>query len=336
IGVVGAIAPWNVPVALALWKVAPALVTGNTVVLKPSPFTPLTTLRICALFRDHLPAGVLNVVSGGDELGPWMTSHPDIDKISFTGSTATGKKVMASAAQTLKRVTLELGGNDAAIVLPGVDIDKVAAKLFQAAFGNSGQICIATKRIYVHADIYEPFMKAMTALGRQAKIGDGTEQGVQFGPIQNQQQYTRVKNLIDDCRVNKYRFVLGENNEIPEKGYFVPLTIVDNPPADARIVREEQFGPVLPILRFEDVEAAVALANDTAYGLGASVWGPPSQAADIAVRLEAGTVWVNEIHTMAAGQPFGGHKQSGIGVENGLGGMLEYTNAQTIVTAKAP
>ena len=334
LGVVAAIAPWNFPISLALWKVAPALVAGNTVVLKPSPFTPLTTLRIAELVRDLLPPGVFNVISGGDQLGPWMTTHAGFDKISFTGSTATGRRVMESAAPTLTRVTLELGGNDAAIVLPGVDVAKVAAQLFQAAFGNSGQICIATKRLYVHDAIYEEFKDAMVALARDAKVGDGSEQGTRFGPIQNRQQYDRVKGLIADSKANGHRFLIGEDAAVPDKGYFVPLTILDNPPADSRIVREEQFGPVLPLLRFDDVDAAVDLANSTEYGLGASVWGPSEQVNVIAERLEAGTVWVNEVQTVAPTAPFGGHKQSGIGVENGMHGLLEYTNAKVISAAR--
>jgi acyl-CoA reductase-like NAD-dependent aldehyde dehydrogenase len=334
LGVVCAIAPWNVPVSLAFWKVAPALVAGNTVVLKPSPFTPLTTLRIGEMVRDLLPPGVLNVIAGGDKLGPWMTSHPGFDKISFTGSTATGRRVMESAAPTLKRVTLELGGNDAAIVLPGIDVAKVAEQLFQAAFWNTGQICIATKRLYVHDAIYEEFKDAMVTLARDAKVGDGSEQGTRFGPIQNRQQYERVKGLIDDSKAQGHRFLTGEDAPVPDKGYFVPLTILDNPPADSRIVREEQFGPVLPLLRFDDIDVAVDLANSTDYGLGASVWGPSDKVEAIAERLEAGTVWVNEIHSMSPSAPFGGHKQSGIGVENGMHGLLEYTNAKVISSAK--
>jgi acyl-CoA reductase-like NAD-dependent aldehyde dehydrogenase len=334
LGVVCAIAPWNYPVSIAIWKVAPALVAGNCVVLKPSPFTPLTTLRIAELVRDILPPGVFNVLSGGDELGPWMTGHPDFDKISFTGSTATGRRVMASAAPTLKRLTLELGGNDAAIVLPGVDVQAAAEQVFRAAFTNSGQVCMATKRVYVHNEVYEPFAAAMVELGKKATVGDGSQAGTDFGPIQNRPQYERVKGLIADCRANGYRFLLGDNAHLPAKGYFIPLTIIDNPPEDSRIVREEQFGPVLPLLRFEDIDAVVQKANDTHYGLGGSVWGPPAQAEAVAHRLDTGMVWVNEFGSVAPGQPFGGRKQSGFGVENGMAGLLEFTTIHTIVTSK--
>jgi acyl-CoA reductase-like NAD-dependent aldehyde dehydrogenase len=334
LGVVAAISPWNVPVAISLMKVAPALVAGNTVVLKPSPLTPLTVLRIGELARDIFPPGVLNVISGDDDLGPLLTSHPGVDKISFTGSTATGRNVMQSAANTLKRITLELGGNDPAIVLPDADVSKVARQLFGAAFWNSGQICLATKRIYVHDDIYDDFAREIVQTAEGATIGNGAEPGINFGPLQNRRQYDRVRELIADCRTNGYRFLLGENSTVPDRGYFVPFTIIDNPPHTSRIVQEEQFGPVLPLLRFSSVDEAVTLANDSNYGLGASVWGPAPEAANVAERLEAGTVWVNEIFFMAPTQPFGGHKQSGIGVAGGLEGLLEYTNAKTVVTAK--
>jgi acyl-CoA reductase-like NAD-dependent aldehyde dehydrogenase len=334
LGVVGAIAPWNFPILLACFKIAPALLAGNTVILKPSPFTPLTTLRIGELLRDVLPPGVLNVVSGGDDLGPWMTSHKGIDKISFTGSSQTGRKVMASAAFSLKRITLELGGNDAAIVLPDIDVQKTAQELFWAAFGNSGQICIAVKRMYVHKDVYEPLKEALVAYAKTVKVGDGSEQGIQLGPIQNRLQYQRVIGLIQDAKEKGYKFLMGG---IPEadKGYFVPVTILDNPPEESRIVQEEQFGPVLPLIEFEDVDDAIVRANASEYGLGASVWSADEEKARaIAVQLSAGTVWINEAQHLSPFAAFGGHKQSGVGVENGLEGLLEYTAVQTITLKK--
>ena len=329
-----AITPWNYPVANAFLKIAPALVAGNTVLLKPSPFTPLTTLRIGELVRDILPPGVLNVLSGQDELGPWMTCHPDVDQVSFTGSTATGRRVMASAAPTLKRLTLELGGNDAAIILPGIDVETVAGKVFQAAFHNSGQVCFAAKRIYVHEYVYAPFATALVELAKRAKVGNGAEQGTDFGPVQNRPQYDRVNDLIADARANGYRFLLGGETETPGKGYFVPLTIIDNPPEHSRIVQEEQFGPVLPLIRFSDIDAVVARANDSELGLGGSVWGPSAQAEAVAHRLDTGMIWVNEFGSMAPSQPFGGRKQSGFGVENGVAGLLEFTNPHTIVVSR--
>jgi aldehyde dehydrogenase (NAD+) len=334
IGVVGAIAPWNFPIILAMFKVAPALLAGNTVVLKPSPFTPLTTLRLGELLRGVLPDGVLNIVTGGDDLGPWMTSHPGIDKVSFTGSTQTGRKVMASAASTLKRVTLELGGNDAAIVMPDVDVAQVAEQLFWAAFRNTGQICIATKRMYVHKDIYEPLKDAIVAYAATVKMGDGAEQGTQLGPIQNKLQYQRVLDLIEDAKSKGYKFLIGgEKSKAP--GYFVPVTIIDNPPENSRIVQEEQFGPVLPLLKFDDLDEVIGKANATEYGLGGSVWSADEdRALEIAARLATGTVWINESQHLSPLAAFGGHKQSGVGVEGALEGLLEYTNAQTIFVKK--
>ncbi|MEH3038077.1 MAG: aldehyde dehydrogenase family protein [Sphingomonas adhaesiva] len=334
LGVVGAISPWNFPLILAMFKVGPALLAGNTMVLKPSPFTPLTTLKFGEIAAGILPAGVLNIVTGGDDLGPWMTSHPGFDKISFTGSTATGRRVMQSAAPTLKRVTLELGGNDAAIVMPDVDVEKVAEELFWAAFRNNGQICIATKRMYVHEDIYEPLKEALVAYAKTVKVGDGAEQGTQIGPLNNKQQYDRVLDLIQDAKDKGYQFLVGgEKADVP--GYFIPVTILDNPPEDSRIVQEEQFGPVLPLLKFDDLEDVVRRANATDYGLGGSVWGnDEDKALEIAQRIASGTVWVNETQHLSPTAAFGGMKQSGVGVEGGVEGLLEYTNAQTIVRKK--
>jgi acyl-CoA reductase-like NAD-dependent aldehyde dehydrogenase len=334
LGVVGGIVPWNFPLALAIWKVAPALLAGNTMVLKPSPFTPLTTLKFGELVQDLLPPGVLNVVSGGDRLGPWMSEHMGIDKISFTGSTPTGRKVMQSAAKNLKRLTLELGGNDAAIVLPDVDVEKLAPVLFWAAFANSSQFCLATKRLYVHEAIYDRLASELVKIGRSVKVGDGAAEGTQLGPIQNRLQYQRLRSLIEDSRSHGHRFLLG--GEVPQgKGYFFPVTLIDNPPDDSRVVREEPFGPILPLLKFSTVDQAVDRANDSDFGLGASVWAADYREGQrIAERLQAGTVWVNEIHTFSPHKPMAGHKQSGIGVENGLIGLLEYTVPQTFSIKK--
>jgi len=331
LGVVAAIAPWNYPLSLAVWKVAPALVAGNTVVLKPSLYTPLTTLKLGEIAADLLPPGVLNVLSGRDGLGRWLAGHAKVAKIAFTGSTATGRRVMQGAAATLKRLTLELGGNDAAIVLPDVDVPKVARKLFTGAFFNSGQICIAAKRIYVHDSIYAAFAAAFVALAREARLGRGDEPGVTLGPVQNRAQFESVKQLIDDTRAAGHRFLHG--GEVSTgRGYFIPPTIVDNPPDDARVVVEEPFGPVVPLLRFTDIDDVVRRANASEYGLGASVWSADvQQARAIARRLEAGTVWINNILLLDPLGPFGGHKQSGLGVENAIEGLLEYTAVQTVV-----
>lgn len=331
IGVVGAIAPWNSPLSLAMWKVVPALLTGNTVVLKPSPFTPLTTLRVGELAQQVLPPGVLNVISGDDALGPQMTGHALIDKVSFTGSVTTGRKVMQSASSTLKRLTLELGGNDPAIVLPDADIEHIVPELFWAAFRNSGQVCIAAKRLFVHSDIYDAVAARLVTFASGVRMGDGAEEGVGLGPVQNRLQYERLRRLIEQTRAAGYRFLTGGRFHENRDGYFVPVTIVDNPPDDAAVVAEEVFGPILPLLKFNDLDEVVERANATAYGLGASLWTENEEAAlAIANRLDCGTVWINEAMHVSPLVPFGGHRESGIGVENGVYGLLEYTNAKTL------
>ncbi|WP_254288306.1 aldehyde dehydrogenase family protein [Sphingomonas liriopis] len=333
LGVVGAIAPWNFPMLLAMFKLGPALLAGNTVVLKPSPFTPLTLLRFGMLVADLLPPGVLNIVTGGDRLGPWLTAHPGVDKVSFTGSTETGRKVMRSAAATLKRITLELGGNDPAIVMPDVDVDAIVPQLFWAAFGNAGQVCIAIKRLYVHAAIYDRLRDALVAYAATVRIGDGATEGTQIGPVANADQRARLRDLIADCKAQGYRVIGDDPGEGP--GFFVPVTIVDNPPDDSRIVQEEQFGPVLPLLRFDTSDEAVARANVGDYALGASIWSADDgQARTIAARLTSGTVWINEVQHLSPRIPFGGQRQSGIGLENGPEGLREYCGLRTIITRK--
>lgn len=335
VGVVGAITPWNFPIVLAVWKFAPALVTGNTIVLKPSPYTPLCTLKLGELAQAIFPPGVFNVVSGGDELGRQIVEHPGINKIAFTGSTATGKKIMAGAAPTLKRITLELGGNDPAIVLPDVDPKVIAPQLFWAAFQNTAQFCIACKRLYVHADIYDSLLEELVAFARSVKLGDGADENVQLGPIQNKAQFEKLKELLKDARDNALNVVLG-GEPLSGAGYFIPITIIDNPPESSRVVREEAFGPILPVLKYHSIDEAVARANSTEYGLAASIWSRNiEQAAAVAGKIEAGTVWINECQVCNPHYAFGGHKQSGIGVENSLHGLREYVNTQTITVNKA-
>ncbi|MGA4475937.1 aldehyde dehydrogenase family protein [Ectopseudomonas chengduensis] len=335
LGVVGAITPWNFPVLLALWKVAPALITGNTMVIKPSPFTPLTTLRFGQIAQSVLPAGVLSVVSGGNELGPQMTAHPDIAKISFTGSTETGKHVIRSAAGTVKRLTMEMGGNDAAIVMPDADWQAIIPQLYWGAVGNSGQWCVGIKRLYVHSSYRNEFVAAFVEYARQQVMGDGLDPNVTVGPVQNKMQYDKVRSFLDDIKANGYKVVLGGEVDESRPGYFIPVTVVDNPPESSMIVQQEQFGPIVPIIAYDDVDDVVARANDSPFGLGGSVWGRDTQAAvAVANRLETGMVWVNEIHTQGVDIPFGGHKQSGIGTEHGHEGRLLFTNPKTVLIKK--
>lgn len=298
--------------------------------------TPLCTLRFGEIAQNVLPAGVLNIVSGGNELGQLLTEHLDIAKVSFTGSTATGKKVMSSGSVNLKRLTLELGGNDVAIVLPGTDYEALIPELFWAAYGNSGQWCMAVKRLYVHSSIHQDFVDKFVEYAAKQKVGDGINPETDLGPIQNTMQYEKLLDMFADIRSNGYSVPLGGEIDESLSGNFVPVTVVDNPPDDSRIVSEEPFGPVLPILSFDTVDEVVACANDTQFGLGGSVWGEPREAATVAARLETGTVWVNEIHIHGIDIPFGGHKQSGMGVENGVEGLAGFTNTKTVMLGKNP
>ena len=333
LGVVGAIVPWNFPMILLAFKLPPALLTGNTVVLKPAATTPLTSLRFAALIADLLPPGVFNVITDANDLGAEMTAHPDIRKISFTGSTETGKRVMAGAAPTLKRVTLELGGNDAAIVLPDADPKEVAGKIFKAAFANSGQVCIAIKRVYVHESLYDAVCIELARLADAAVVGDGLEDGTQYGPVQNRAQYEKLKALLADAR-QQGRVIAG-GYALERAGYFIRPTIVRDIAEGTRLVDDEQFGPVLPVLRYSDVDEAVARANASPYGLGSSIWSRDlDQAAAVATRIDAGTVWINKHRELSPAIPFGGSKWSGVGTELGEYGIEEFTQVKVINMAR--
>ena len=335
LGVTAAITPWNYPIATLAGKIGPALLAGNTVVAKPSPFTPLSSLELGTLFRALVPAGVLNVVGGSDEVGAWMTADPRVRKISFTGSVPTGKKIMRAAAEDLKRVTLELGGNDPAIVLPDVDPAQVAPRLFWGAFTNSGQICIAIKRLYVHERTYRPLVDALAALARQVKLGDGLEPDTELGPINNRPQFERVRELVDDARRAGGKVEVG-GAPLSRPGYFYPPTLVTGVGEGVRLVDEEQFGTALPVIPYADVEDAVAQANRSHYGLGGSVWtADVRRGEEIAQRLECGTAWVNQHIDTGAFAPFGGMKWSGIGRENGRWGIEEFCELQVVSTRLA-
>ncbi|KAF3278899.1 hypothetical protein TWF970_004444 [Orbilia oligospora] len=323
-----------------LQKIGHAVLTGNTVVCKPSPFTPYTGLKVVELAQQFFPPGVVNVLSGDDNLGPWMTSHPGIDKISFTGSSATGRKVMESCSKTLKRVTLELGGKDPAIILPDVDVPLVAAQIAFYSFFNSGQICIATKRIYVHSSIAKEFTTALVSVVKGLKVGDGMKEGMFMGPVNNSMQYEKVLGFIEDIKKTSGDIILGGDtkrfrykaeDQEGRSGYFIDPTIVFNPDENSKIMREEPFGPVLPVVTWDNDEEVIRRANDTDMGLGASVWGKDLERAErIARQIEAGSVWINQ-HLGGTGvAPFGGWKGSGIGVENGKEGLAGWCNVQSL------
>ena len=332
LGVVAAIVPWNYPLAIAGFKAPLALLAGNTLVLKPAATTPLATLRFAELVADLLPPGVLNVIADANDLGHLLTSHPDVRKISFTGSTETGKRVMAGAAGTLKRLTLELGGNDAAVVLDDADPKAIAPAIFDAAFRNSGQVCIAIKRLYVHESLYDAMCGELAALAATAVVDDGMRQGATLGPLQNKQQYEKVKALLEDA--HRDGKVIAGGKAMDRAGYFIAPTIVRDIADGSRVVDEEQFGPILPIIKFSDEADALRRANGGSYGLGASVWSSsPARAEEFAGRMEAGTVWINKHHELNPMIPFGGAKQSGFGVEFAEEGLAEYTQLQIINAA---
>jgi len=335
LGVVGSITPWNFPLLIAVWHVVPAIRTGNTVVLKPSPFTPLSTLRMAEIINEVLPPGVLNCVAGTDELGQWMTEHADIDKIMFTGSVQTGKKVMGSSADSLKRVTLELGGNDAGIVLEDADPTAIAPGIIEGAFMNNGQVCAALKRLYVPGSIYDEVCEALVKAAPSGKMGNGLDEDTTQGPLANKMQYDKVVGLLEDARANGARVLYG--GEVPEgPGYFVPFTIIADAVGGMRIVDEEQFGPLLPVIRYDDLDDAIAQANGLEVGLGGSVWSSDAgKASEVAARLESGTAWVNQHGPISPNVPFGGVKCSGIGVEFGEEGLAEYTTIQIVNVAKS-
>ena len=333
LGVVATITPWNFPMLLLMIKVAPALLAGNTVVAKPAPTTPLTTLRFGELCAEVFPAGVVNVIVDQNDLGDALTSHPDIAKVSFTGSTVTGKKVMASVAGTLKRLTLELGGNDAAIVLDDSDLKTVAPKVFAGAMMNSGQVCLAIKRLYVHESQYDAMCDALGQMARETVVDDGLKQGTQMGPLQNKTQFEKVKGYLNDAR-QKGKIVAG--GDVPDrKGYFVEPTIVRDIADDARLVQEEQFGPVLPVLRYSDIDEVIARANNTQYGLGGTIWSSnPDRAFEVAAKIVSGTVWINQHMDLPADIACTGAKQSGIGLQMGQEGLEEFTQMKMINMAK--
>lgn len=330
LGVVGSITPWNFPVMIAVWHILPALRTGNTVVVKPSPFTPLATLRLVQIINEVLPPGVVNIVTGDDatvNLGAAMAAHPDIRKIVFTGSCATGQKVMRSAAETMKRLTLELGGNDAGIVLPDADPKAIAEGLFWGGFINNGQTCAAMKRLYVHESIHDAVCEALVDYAAKIPVGDGMAEGSVLGPIQNRMQFDKVKRLVDDAKT-RGRVLLGGE---PGEGMFFPPTIIAGLKNGDPLVDEEQFGPVLPVIAYGDVEEAIAAANDSPNGLGGSLWTSNIEAGrKLAARLECGSVWINKHGAIQPNAPFGGVKSSGLGVEFAEEGLAEYTDIQVV------
>jgi acyl-CoA reductase-like NAD-dependent aldehyde dehydrogenase len=331
IGVVGAITPWNWPLIIATWQIAPSLRMGNTVVQKPSEYTTLCTLALVEVFNEVLPDGVLVAVTGAGDVGDALVRDKRISKVMFTGSVKTGMKVIAASAGNLPRLTLELGGNDAGIILPDAEPEKIAEGLFWGAFINNGQTCAALKRLYVPDTIYDQVIEALAAFTAKMPTGPGLDENSALGPLQNQMQWNVVNRLVEDAKARGARVVMGGDPDPGQPGYFYPKTLIADIDNDAPLVQEEQFGPALPIIRYSDLEEAIEWANGVDVGLGASVWSSDrDKARDIAARLEAGTVWVNGhggIHPMV---PFGGAKHSGYGLEFGVEGLKSVSVPQVI------
>lgn len=331
VGVVAALTPWNSPLSILAMKISPALMAGNTVVLKPSPLTPLSTLRVGELLRESFPPGVLNVVSGADALGPLVSGHPLARKVSFSGSVGVGKRIAAGAGPDLKRVTLELGGNDAAIVLDDVDIPAVAQDMFRAAFVGCGQACVALKRVYAVEAIYDRLVDELRRLAEAAVVGRPDDPQTQFGAMVSEGFRDHVAGLVDEAVAQGAHVVAG--GVVPDRrGWFYPPTIVADARDGMRLVDDEQFGPALPVVRCIDADDAVTRANATMFGLGSSVWSADLDEADrIAGRLSAGTVWINtHRRNVGPAQPINGWKWSGISVENGPWGLEAFTELQTV------
>jgi len=321
LGVVGAIGPWNWPMMIGVWQLATALRMGNTVVMKPSSMTPLSVLALVHVLNAALPEGVLRAVSGDRTVGNRLVEHPGVAKIVFTGSTDAGKAIIRNSADTVKRLTMELGGNDAGIVLPDADPQAIAQDLFWGAFINTGQTCAALKRLYVHEDIYEDVVTALTETAKAMPMGVGLDENNVLGPLQNKNQFDIVANLVQAAKDSGARIVLGGNPEQDQPGYFYPTTLVTDIDNDNPLVAEEQFGPALPIVRYSSVDEAIEMANALEVGLGASVWSSDKdKAREVASRIQAGTVWINKHGAVDPRVPFGGAKQSGYGLEFGVEG----------------
>lgn len=334
LGVVAGIIAWNFPLLLCVWKIGPALMAGNALILKPAPTTPVTALKLAELCAEVFPAGLINVLTDNNDLGAQMTAHPGISKIGFTGSSETGKRIAATAADTMKRVTLEMGGNDPAIIMPDVDVQATAEKVYGGAFSNAGQICLAVKRAYVHDEIYDQFCDALAEIASQAVVDDGLKQGTTIGPIQNKAQYEKVKTYLEDAKSCGTVIAGGEVRE--GKGYFISPTIVRDVEDGQKIVDEEQFGPILPVIRFKDIDDVIERANNSEYGLGGSVHGADlEQATDVAGRIDSGTIWVNQQLNIGPHIPMAGFKGSGLGVEQSVEGLAEYTQIQVINVARS-
>ncbi|SJM71744.1 aldehyde dehydrogenase family protein [Gulosibacter sp. 10] len=335
IGVVGAISPWNWPMLISIWQWGPSLRMGNTVVSKPASSTTLSVLALAAVMNEALPEDLLIVVPANSKVGAELSRSPKIGKIMFTGSTEVGKIIARDAADTVARLTLELGGNDAGIVLPGTDVSKLAGDIFWGAFINTGQTCAALKRLYVHEDQYEEVVQAVLEVAKGTPMGVGLDENNLLGPLQNKSQYEVVERLVNAAREGGANIRLGGDPAADQPGYFYPTTIVTDIDNDNPLVAEEQFGPVLPIVKYSDLDQAIEWANGIDEGLGSSVWSnDPEAAVEVAKRLQAGTTWINQHGAIDPRIPFGGAKSSGYGLEFGDAGLKAVAQPHVITITK--
>jgi len=328
LGVVAAIIPWNYPIFVMINKLAPALLAGNTIIVKPAPSTPVSSLMFGQMVKDIIPNGVVSIIADDGSLGPLLTAHPSITKISFTGSTETGKAVLRNSVETIKRTTLELGGNDAALLLEDVS-EADLKEIFDTCFENSGQVCNTIKRLYVPADSYASVCKQMAHFAAQAVIGNGLDDKTDMGPVQNRAQFDKINALIEQSR--QHGTIIAGGIPLRQKGYFISPTIVADIGHGAPLVDQEQFGPVLPIIRYTDTEDAIRCINASPFGLSASVWSKDNNhALSVAHRIECGTVWINQHGVIGPHIPCAPMKQSGLGTEGALEGLLSFTARQII------
>lgn len=341
IGVCAAITPWNMPMLIATWKIAPALATGNTLVIKPASYTPLSTLKLAELISEVVPPGVINVVPGsGKEVGEYLASHPDVDKVAFTGSTEVGRRIMSLASTTIKNTTLELGGKAPNILLEDADLDVAIPGSLFGVFLHSGQLCESGTRLFVPDSIHDEVVERLTQLTKTLKLGHPLDQATDFGPVISKQQRDTILSYIESGKNEGATLVCGGNEVVVEgceKGYFIEPTIFTNVTNDMKIAQEEIFGPVLSVIRYSTEEEAIKLANDTIYGLSAGVWTKNvNKAYAFARKLRAGVVWINDWHMLRNDAPFGGVKQSGIGREMGKHSLDSYTQLKHVHTSLVP
>lgn len=340
IGVCAAVTPWNLPMVIATWKIAPALAMGNTIVLKPASYTPLSTLKLAEIISNVVPPGVINVVSGpGDGVGEALVTHPQVDKVAFTGSTEVGRRIMSFASGTVKKTTLELGGKSPNILLEDADLELALPGSLFGVFLHSGQLCESGTRLFVPDKIYEKVVEGLVALASKLKLGNPLDLSTDVGPVISKKQKETILSYIEAGKKEGATLALG-GKEVQvrgcEKGHFIAPTIFTNVTNDMKIAQEEIFGPVLSVIRYSHLEKAIRMANDTIYGLAAGVWTRDvNQAYEVARKLQAGVVWINDWHMLRSDAPFGGYKQSGIGREMGKDSLDAYTQVKHVYTSMA-